>query len=187
VKLQVEFNPARVRAYRLLGYEDRLLRDEDFANDAKDAGEIGAGHVVTALYEIVRTDAPLDVPLPETGTLRYQRAPSEVSAPAGELLHVAMRYKEPDGERSRLVTHPVLARRSAPSESMRFASAVAGFGMLLRNSPHSGSLSWNQVVDLARHARGEDGDGYRADFIRLAELASELSQRLAATPARSDD
>jgi Ca-activated chloride channel family protein len=187
VKLQVEFNPARVRAYRLLGYEDRLLRDEDFANDAKDAGEIGAGHVVTALYEIVRTDAPLDVPLPETGTLRYQRAPSEVSAPAGELLHVAMRYKEPDGERSRLVTHPVLARRSAPSESMRFASAVAGFGMLLRNSPHSGSLSWNQVVDLARHARGEDRDGYRADFIRLAELASELSQRLAATPARSDD
>jgi Ca-activated chloride channel family protein len=187
VKLQVEFNPARVRAYRLLGYEDRLLRDEDFANDAKDAGEIGAGHVVTALYEIVRTDAPLDVPLPETGTLRYQRAASEVSAPAGELLHVAMRYKEPDGERSRLVTHPVLARRSAPSESMRFASAVAGFGMLLRNSPHSGSLSWNQVVDLARHARGEDRDGYRADFIRLAELASELSQRLAATPARSDD
>jgi Ca-activated chloride channel family protein len=81
VKLQVEFNPARVRAYRLLGYEDRLLRDEDFANDAKDAGDIGAGHTVTALYEIVRTDVPLDVTLPETGALRYQRPPAEASAP----------------------------------------------------------------------------------------------------------
>jgi len=193
VKLQVEFNPARVRAYRLLGYEDRLLRDEDFANDAKDAGEIGAGHVVTALYEIVRTDAPRDVPLPETAALRYQRpteqvkASAETTAPSDELLHVAMRYKEPEGERSRLVTHPVLARRTAPSESMRFASAVAGFGMLLRNSPYSGSLSWRQVVDLARDARGADRDGYRADFIRLAELASELSRRLAVTPPHPDD
>src|SRR5215210_102790 len=186
VKLQVEFNPSRVRAYRLLGYEDRLLRDEDFANDAKDAGEIGAGHTVTALYEIVRTDAPLDVPLYETGALRYQR-PSETSSPSDELLHVAMRYKDPDGDRSRLVTHPVSARRGYASESMRFASAVAGFGMLLRNSPHSGSLSWQQVVDLARNSRGDDRDGYRADFIRLAELASELSQRLAATQVSPRD
>jgi Ca-activated chloride channel family protein len=191
VKLQVEFNPARVRAYRLLGYEDRLLRDEDFANDAKDAGEIGAGHVVTALYEIVRSDAPLDVPLPETGALRYQRPPADVNtsdemrAPSDELLHVAMRYKEPDGERSRLVTHPVLARRSAPSESMRFASAVAGFGMLLRSSKYTGSLTWPQVVELARGARGDDRDGYRADFIRLAELASEISKPLAAAPMRN--
>ena len=180
VKLQVEFNPARVRAYRLLGYEDRLLRDEDFANDAKDAGEVGAGHTVTALYEIVRSDVPLDVPLPETTELRYQRPPV-TDAPRDELLHVAMRYKDPDGDRSRLVTHPVSARRGYASESMQFASAVAGFGMLLRNSPHSGSLSWQQVVDLARNSRGEDRDGYRADFIRLAELASELSTRLAAT------
>ena len=187
VKLQVEFNPARVRAYRLLGYEDRLLRDEDFANDAKDAGDIGAGHTVTALYEIVRTDVPLDVTLPETGALRYQRPPAAVSAPRDELLHVAMRYKEPDGERSRLVTHPVVARRGAPSESMRFASAVAGFGMLLRNSKHAGSLTWPQVVELARGARGDDRDGYRADFIRLAELASEISKPLAAAPMRNRD
>ena len=186
VKLQVEFNPARVRAYRLLGYEDRLLRDEDFANDTKDAGDVGAGHTVTALYEIVRTDAPLDVPLPETGTLRYQRPPA-VRAPGDELLHVAMRYKDPDGAVSRLVTHPVSARRRAPSESMRFASAVAGFGMLLRGSPHAGSLSWPRVVELARSARGDDRDGYRADFIRLAELASELSHRLAAAPERERD
>jgi len=186
VKLQVEFNPARVRAYRLLGYEDRLLRDEDFANDAKDAGEVGAGHMVTALYEIVRSDVPLDVSLPETSELRYQRPPV-TNAPNDELLHVAMRYKDPDGDRSRLVTHPVSARRGYASESMRFASAVAGFGMLLRNSPHSGSLSWQQVVDLARNSRGDDRDGYRADFIRLAELASELSQRLAATQVSPRD
>ena len=186
VKLQVEFNPARVRAYRLLGYEDRLLRDEDFANDAKDAGDVGAGHTVTALYEIVRTDAPLDVPLPETGALRYQRPPA-VHAPTDELLHVAMRYKDPDGAVSKLVTHPVSARRRAPSESMRFASAVAGFGMLLRGSPHAGSLSWPRVVELARGARGDDRDGYRADFIRLAELASELSHRLAAGSVRERD
>jgi Ca-activated chloride channel family protein len=183
VKLQVEFNPARVRAYRLLGYEDRLLRDEDFANDAKDAGEVGAGHMVTALYEIVRTDARLDVPLHETGALRYQR-PSPPSAPSDELLHVAMRWKAPDGDRSQLVTHPVAARRGSPSESMRFASAVAGFGMLLRGSPYAGSLAWPTVVELARGARGDDRDGYRADFIRLAELAAELSRHVAAAPVR---
>jgi Ca-activated chloride channel family protein len=187
VKLQVEFNPTHVRAYRLLGYEDRLLRDEDFANDAKDAGEVGAGHIVTALYEIVRTDAPLDVSLPETGALRYQRPSETASSPDDELLHVAMRYKEPDGESSRLVTHPVLARRRAPSESMRFASAVAGFGMLLRGSKYAGSLTWPQVVELARGSRGDDRDGYRADFIRLAELASEISKPLAAAPMRNRD
>jgi Ca-activated chloride channel family protein len=187
VKLQVEFNPARVRAYRLLGYEDRLLRDEDFANDAKDAGEIGAGHTVTALYEIVRTDVTLDVPLPETGALRYQRPPAVSGSPSDELLHVAMRYKDPDGERSKLVTHPVLARRGSPSESMRFASAVAGFGMLLRESKHAGSLTWPQVVELARGARGDDRDGYRADFIRLAELAGEIAKPLAAAHVRDRD
>jgi Ca-activated chloride channel family protein len=187
VKLQVEFNPARVAAYRLLGYEDRLLRDEDFADDTKDAGEVGAGHTVTALYEIVRADVPLDVPLPETGALRYQR-PAEPVAPGDELLHVALRYKEPDGGRSRLVTHPVAVRRGAPSESMRFASAVAGFGMLLRGSPYAGSLTWPRVVALARGARGDDPDGYRADFVRLAELAGEISRGLAAaTPVRPEE
>lgn len=186
VKLQVEFNPARVAAYRLLGYENRLLRDEDFANDAKDAGEVGAGHTVSALYEIVRTGVPLDVSLPETGALRYQR-PAAAAAPSDELLHVAMRYKAPDGERSLLVTHPVAGRSGQPSESMRFASAVAGFGMLLRSSPHAGSLAWPQVIALARGARGADRDGYRSDFIRLAELGRELTQRLASSPARRRD
>jgi Ca-activated chloride channel family protein len=186
VKLQVEFNPARVQAYRLLGYEDRLLRDEDFSNDAKDAGDVGAGHTVTALYEIVRTGERLDVTLPDAGTLRYQR-PAAGPSPTNELLHVAMRYKAPDGDQSLLVTHPVAARRGEPSESMRFASAVAGFGMLLRNSPHAGSLTWPEVVALARGARGEDEDGYRGDFIKLAERAADLSRRIASTRGRLTD
>jgi Ca-activated chloride channel family protein len=186
VKLQVEFNPARVQAYRLLGYEDRLLRDEDFANDAKDAGEVGAGHTVTALYEIVRAGERLDVDLPEASTPRYQR-PAAAASSSQELLHVAMRYKAPDGERSMLVTHPVTGRASAPSESMRFASAVAGFGMLLRNSPNAGSLTWPDVLDLARGARGSDRDGYRADFIKLAELAGDLSRRVATVRPRPVD
>ena len=186
VKLQVEFNPARVQAYRLLGYEDRLLRDEDFANDARDAGEVGAGHTVTALYEIVRVGERLDVTLPDASKLRY-RQPAEATAPSNELLHVAMRYKAPDGDRSQLVTHPVLARRSEPSTSMDFASAVAGFGMLLRNSPNAGSLTWPEVIALARGARGKDADGYRADFIKLAERAAELSRHVATTRGRAEE
>ncbi len=175
VKLQVEFNPARVQAYRLLGYEDRLLRDEDFANDVKDAGDVGAGHTVTALYEIVPTGTPLDVTLPEVSTLRYQRVDGAVS-PRNELLHVALRYKAPDGEKSTLVTHPVSAERTRPSEAMRFASAVAGFGMLLRESPNAGTLTWPQMLSLARGAQGSDEDGYRADFIKMGELAASLAK-----------
>jgi len=180
VKLQVEFDPARVQAYRLLGYEDRLLRDEDFANDAKDAGDVGAGHTVTALYEIVRAGMPLDVTLPEVAPLRYQQR-VEPRGRGDELLQVAMRYKAPDGERSMLVTQPVRAasERRRASESMRFASAVAGFGMLLRHSPNAGSLTWDDVLTLARGARGADEDGYRADFIRLAEIASSLDRKVA--------
>ena len=181
VKLQVEFDPTRVQAYRLLGYEDRLLRDEDFTNDAKDAGDVGAGHAVTALYEIVRAEQELDVPLPGVAPLRYQRR-AIVRSRGDELLHVALRYKQPDGERSVLITHPVRwsGERHAPSESMRFASAVAGFGMLLRSSPNAGTLTWPQVVSLARGARGDDPEGYRTDFIRLAEIASRLDQRVIA-------
>lgn len=188
VKLQVEFDPTTVRAYRLLGYEDRLLRDEDFTNDAKDAGDVGAGHTVTALYEIVRADAALDVTLPAVAPLRYQR-PVIKGGAGDELLHVALRYKAPDGDRSVLVTEPVRAARGrrAPSESMRFASAVAGFGMLLRHSPNAGSLTWPAVIAMARDARGEDADGYRADFIRLAEIASGLDRRIARIVPADDD
>jgi Ca-activated chloride channel family protein len=177
VKLQVEFNPSRVQAYRLLGYEDRLLRDEDFTNDAKDAGDVGAGHTVTALYEIVTNNVPLDVKLPDAPTLRYQHSSAVQGDP--ELLHVAMRYKAPDGEKSMLMTYPVRApgaARHTPSESMRFSSAVAGFGMLLRSSPNSGELNWQQVISLAKGAQGSDEDGYRSEFIRLAETAARLQR-----------
>ncbi len=175
VKLQVEFNPARVQAYRLLGYEDRLLRDEDFANDVKDAGDVGAGHTVTALYEIVPTGTALDVTLPDVSSLRYQRV-TGADSPRNELLHVALRYKAPDGEKSTLMTHPVGGERSRPSEAMRFASAVAGFGMLLRESPNMGTLTWSQMLSLARGAKGSDEDGYRADFIRMGEVAASLAK-----------
>jgi Ca-activated chloride channel family protein len=180
VKLQVEFDPTKVQAYRLLGYEDRLLRDEDFANDARDAGDVGAGHTVTALYEIVRAGVPLDITLPDMAPLRYQQ-PTETRSRGDELLTVAMRYKAPDGEKSLLVTQPVRASsgRRGASESMRFASSVAGFGMLLRHSPNAGSLTWDDVLTLARSARGADEDGYRADFIRLAEIAKSLDRRVA--------
>jgi Ca-activated chloride channel family protein len=174
VKLQVEFNPDRVQAYRLLGYEDRLLRDEDFANDAKDAGDVGAGHTVTALYEVVPRGVPLDVTLPGVAALRYQSTPMTERSSNDELLHVALRYKAPDGERSQLETYPVRAERRSASESMRFASAVAGFGMLLRESPFAGELTWGRVLDLARGAKGRDEEGYRADFIHLAETAAAL-------------
>ncbi|MEO7458330.1 MAG: von Willebrand factor type A domain-containing protein [Gemmatimonadaceae bacterium] len=176
VKLQVEFNPARVQAYRLLGYEDRLLRDEDFANDRKDAGDVGAGHTVTALYEIVPAGVKLDVDLPGVSPLRYQRV-TGASSPRDELLHVALRYKAPDGDESKLMTTPVRAERSSASESMRFSSAVAGFGMLLRESKNAGTLTWTQMLSLARGAKGRDEDGYRADFIRMSEKAAQLAQR----------
>lgn len=175
VKLQVEFNPARVQAYRLLGYEDRLLRDEDFANDVKDAGDVGAGHTVTALYEIVPAGTPLDVTLPDVAGLRYQRV-TGADAPRNELLHVALRYKAPDGEKSTLITHPVTAERTRASEAMRFASAVAGFGMLLRESPNAGTLTWSQMLSLARGAKGSDEDGYRADFIKMGDMAAALAK-----------
>ena len=170
----MEFNPERVQAYRLIGYEDRLLRDEDFANDAKDAGDVGAGHTVTALYEVVPRGVALDVTLSDVAALRYQSAPVMERSSRDELLHVALRYKAPDGERSQLETYPVRAERRSASESMRFASAVAGFGMLLRESPLAGELTWGRVLELARGAKGRDEAGYRADFIHLAVTAAAL-------------
>ena len=172
VKLQVEFNPARVAAYRLIGYENRLLRAEDFNDDAKDAGELGAGHTVTALYEIVPVGVESDVKVGGVDSLRYRRpAPAARAAPeAGdELAFVKVRYKAPDGATSRLLQHPVADRVRAPSTDLTFAAAVAGFGMLLRESPHRGSATWAQVAELAAAGRGADPEGYRAEFIGLVD------------------
>jgi Ca-activated chloride channel family protein len=174
VKIQVEFNPARVQAYRLLGYENRMLAKEDFADDRKDAGELGAGHSVTALYEVVPVGSePVAM---GDDSLRYQEVTLRPSASGtSELLTVRLRYKEPSGSISRLLTTPVVDRdRVAGSEDLRWASAVAGFALLLRDSEHKGSLSYDGVLELARGARGADEEGYRGEFIGLVEAARTL-------------
>jgi len=173
VKIQVEFNPERVQAYRLIGYENRLLAAEDFNDDTKDAGELGAGHTVTALYEVVPTGVTFDVR--GVDGLRYQRpAESSVRSDSEELMFVKLRYKEPTGSRSRLIEHPVRDRVRGASADLRWAAAVAGFGMILRDSEHCGGFSIQDVLALARGAQGEDTEGYRADFIRLVEATQVL-------------
>jgi Ca-activated chloride channel family protein len=176
VKIQVEFNPAVVGAYRLVGYEDRLLRSEDFNDDKKDAGEMGAGHSVTALYELVPPGEAV-----ETATvdpLKYQQPARPASgADRSELMTVKVRYKDPSGDTSRLLTVPV--RNAAPrlTPNLGFAASVAEFGMLLRASPFKGDASWDEALKLARTYRGDDPDGYRAEFARLVDLASGLAHQ----------
>jgi Ca-activated chloride channel family protein len=176
VKIQVEFNPARVRSYRLLGYENRLLAREDFADDRKDAGELGAGHAVTALYEVVPAGAE-EVAIADD-TLTYQQVTVRQAARhSDELMTVRVRYKDPKGSTSRLLQAPVVDRGvEQGAEDMRFASAVAEFAMLLRDSEHKGSASWDQVLALARGARGADPQGYRGEFITLVETARTLGR-----------
>lgn len=178
VKLQIEFNPARVASYRLVGYENRLLAAEDFNNDRKDAGELGAGHTVTALYEIV----PVGAARPLIDGLKYQPAPA---APASmqqfltnDVLTVKLRYKEPQGRSSKLLAQALTgapAPIAAASADFRFAAAVAQFGMLLRQSEQRGTATWAATEQLADGARGKDADGYRAEFVRLVRLAQGLS------------
>jgi Ca-activated chloride channel family protein len=175
VKIQVEFNPARVQAYRLLGYENRLLAREDFNDDRKDAGEMGAGHAVTALYEVV----PVGAAAVAIGgdSLAYQQVSLRPSAQRSpELMTVRIRYKLPTSMSSRLLATPVLDSDSPDrSGDQRFASAVAAFAMVLRNSEFKGSASYDLVLSLARSARGEDPDGYRGEFISMVERARALS------------
>jgi Ca-activated chloride channel family protein len=171
VKIQVEFNPERVRSYRLIGYENRLLAAEDFNDDRKDAGELGAGHTVTALYEIVPVGSGSEVDTPSVDPLRY-RTPGRVVEGRGEseLAFVKVRYKDPDGAESRLIEHPVEGddpRR--PSVDFRFASAVAGFAMLLRDSEYRGDMTVDEVFRLAESGLGPDPDGYRHGFLELVE------------------
>jgi Ca-activated chloride channel homolog len=177
VKIQVEFNPSRVQAYRLIGYENRALADHEFNDDAKDAGEIGAGHSVTALYEIVPVGVEPDVRIGGTDDLRYQ-APARPAPRQGgaELAFVKVRYKAPNAETSRLMQQVILARSAPPSTDLTFASAVAGFGMLLRDSEFKGSLTPERVISLARRGLGEDEEGYRADFIRLVERYRDIER-----------
>ncbi len=167
VKVQVEFNPREVRAYRLIGYENRALRAEDFADDRRDAGELGAGHSVTALYEIV--PAGVEGPdVPDAPPLRYRdRADVNRRAASGELGFVQLRYKRPDDSRSVLVQQAFLDRGGDGSGDLRFAASVAAFGMLLRTSEHIGDYSPGDVLELARGSLGDDEEGYRREFLGL--------------------
>ena len=179
VKLQIEFNPAEVRSYRLIGYESRLLHDEDFNDDTRDAGEIGAGHCVTALYEIV----PADVQGPVPGSvdpLKYRPAPlpaGPVGPAATETLTVKIRYKAPDGEVSRKIERAFTDRGGDDvSSDFRFASAVAMFGQLLRDSDFKGTATYGDVIATARLGLGDDPQGYRREFIRLVETTEGLQR-----------
>jgi Ca-activated chloride channel family protein len=178
VKLQIEFNPQTVAAYRLIGYENRLLNKEDFNDDRKDAGEIGSGHSVTALYEIV--PAGEEPPGPSVDRLKYQQTlpapsrPTSSGAYASELMTVKLRYKAPDGVKSRLVSTVVYNRPRSMSANVGFASAVAEFGLMLRGSQYQAGTSFEGLVARARKFRGSDAEGYRAEFIKLAEVAASL-------------
>jgi Ca-activated chloride channel family protein len=179
VKIQVEFNPRLVAGYRLIGYENRLLADRDFNDDRKDAGEIGAGHTVTALYEVVPAGQKLENP--GVDELKYAR-PAEAAegTGAGELLTVKLRYKEPEGGASKPINVGVPDRQASfrnASENFKFAAAVAQFGMLLRDSRYKGQSSFDGAAELARASTGSDLRGYRAEFVRLVETAKALSAR----------
>jgi Ca-activated chloride channel family protein len=169
VKLQVEFNPAQVSEYRLLGYENRALKREDFSNDKVDAGEIGAGHTVTALYEIVPTG--------EMGwlePLRYGKAAAAVSENTGELAMLRVRYQSPDGGKSLLIERPITNQVKPASEDLRFAAAVAAFSQQLKDGRYTGNFSLQDTEKLARGARGDDRFGLRNEFVQLVELAQSL-------------
>jgi Ca-activated chloride channel family protein len=179
VKIQVEFNPRLIAGYRLIGYENRLLADKDFNDDTKDAGEIGAGHTVTALYEVV----PAGQKLENLGVdeLKYSR-PAEVTqgANAHELLTVKLRYKEPEGDVSRPLNVGVPDRQASyrnASDNFKFAAAVAEFGLLLRDSRYKGQSSYGNAAELARASAGADLSGRRTEFVNLVEAARGLSAR----------
>ncbi len=171
VKLQVEFNPAKVKAYRLLGYENRMLKKEDFADDRKDAGELGSGHTVTALYEIIPYGSEEEIP--SQGDLKYQQTRIDPRAfKSREILTVNLRYKEPDADKSRLIRYPLEDRivgLDRATADFKFSAAVAAFGMLLRGSEFKGDASFESVLKLARAGKGLDHHGYRAEFIQLVE------------------
>ncbi len=175
VKIQVEWNPALVAEYRLIGYENRKLRREDFSNDKVDAGEIGAGHSVTALYEITLVDGDARRLEP----LRYQQEAKSVD-PSGELAFLRLRYKQPDGDKSTLIEQPLqrgeIISSTQTSDNFRFSAAVAAFGQLLRGGRYTESFGYGDVETLAAGARGGDRFGYRGEFLQLVRLAGSLKQ-----------
>ncbi|HAO31855.1 MAG TPA: von Willebrand factor type A domain-containing protein [Candidatus Competibacter sp.] len=187
VKIQIEFNPALVEEYRLIGYENRVLRREDFNNDAVDAGDIGAGHTVTALYEIALKGGGGSLSEP----LRYGQATQPDEAAKGdEIAFLRLRYKQPDRDASQLQEWPIrrdqlLKQGERPSDRFRFAAAVAGFGQLLRGARYTAGFGYDEVLALARGARGDDPFGYRGEFLNLVGLARSLDPAKAGEPAQA--
>lgn len=178
VKIQIEFNPAKVQAYRLVGYENRMLASEDFNDDTKDAGELGSGHTVTALYEIIPVGIKDDFSK-SVDALKYQANNKPIAGNSDEVMTIKLRYKKPDEEVSKLITEVVkdgFVSSVMTSDNFRFSAAVAEFGLLLRNSEYKQNASYSQVVSLAKSARGADKNGYRAEFIRLVESVTSLAQ-----------
>ncbi|HEX5154484.1 MAG TPA: von Willebrand factor type A domain-containing protein [Parafilimonas sp.] len=180
VKLQIEFNPEKVQGYRLIGYENRLLNKEDFNDDKKDAGELGSGHTVTALYELIPTGIK-DTMLKSVDALRYQKVkPLPKSNFDDEVMNIKLRYKKPDGDKSTLIEHPLKDENisfGSTSDNFRFAAAVAEFGMLLRNSQYKGSADFRSVTQTALAASQNDEGGYRKEFIRLVQTAASLKEK----------
>ncbi|MES2513914.1 MAG: von Willebrand factor type A domain-containing protein [Bacteroidota bacterium] len=178
VKLQIEFNPAKVKGYRLVGYENRLLNNEDFNDDKKDAGELGSGHTVTAIYEIIPAGSAELVA--SIDKLKYQevatpRSPSE----SNEVMTIKFRYKEPKESTSQLISHIVSDKKTPfaiTSENCKFSCAVAQFGMLLRDSKFKGDSDFTHIIAMAKDAKGKDEEGYRAEFIRLVEIAELIKK-----------
>lgn len=179
VKIQVEFNPSKVLAYRLVGYENRMLAAEDFNDDMKDAGELGSGHTVTALYEVI----PVGVKDEFTKTvdpLKYQVNDRKIAVNSNEMMTIKLRYKKPDSDVSRLINHPVIDNATDlknTTDNFRFSAAVAEFGLLLRNSEYKQQSSFNQVIGLAKSSKGFDEEGYRAEFIKLVQSAMSLARK----------
>lgn len=181
VKLQVEFNPAKVQAYRLIGYENRLLQDKDFNDDRKDAGDLGSGHTVTALYEIIPVGVQSSFS-PSVDPLKYQENKKNTSKNnSPEMLTVKLRYKQPDGNSSKLLQKSVIDASNifeGSSNNFRFAAAVAEFGMLLRQSDFKQNASFAQVISLTEQSMGKDTEGYRSEFLKLVKSSQLLAKDL---------
>ena len=178
VKIQIEFNPNQVKGYRLIGYENRVMNDEDFNDDEKDAGELGAGHTVTALYEIIPHNSEEQIKTHDD--LKYQKTTATSDSKSNEMLTIKFRYKQPKADESILISHTIsdgeLALKDA-SNNFKFSAAVTGFGLLLRDSKYKGNTTYNMIKSLAKQGLGDDVNGYRQEFVNLVETASLLSEK----------
>ncbi|HHB75234.1 MAG TPA: VWA domain-containing protein [Desulfobulbus sp.] len=178
VKLQIEFNPAKVAAYRLIGYENRALADEDFNNDGKDAGEIGVGHTVTALYELIPAGS---TDVPSVDPLKYQKIAGTTQAEyQDEIMTIKLRYKPLKSDTSLLLSKPIKDKTTSlaqTSDDFRFTAAVAAFGMILEHSQFQGDFNFEKILTLAKKARGTDEEGYRAEFIKLVQTCQLLAKQ----------